>query len=65
MKRTATAMRALALAASAALALAPVRAQTTLVSNAVEGFSVINVGNLETAMSRSNSRPGPMRRGTR
>ena len=44
MKRTATAMLALALAASAALGPAPVRAQTNLVSNTFAGFSVINVG---------------------
>ncbi len=45
MKRIAIAMLAFALAAGAALGVAPVRAQTTLVSNTFEGFSVINVGN--------------------
>ena len=47
MKRGATALLALALAAGAALGAAPVRAQTTLVSNAGESFSVSNVGNLQ------------------
>ncbi|MCY3623787.1 MAG: hypothetical protein OXH68_19025 [Gammaproteobacteria bacterium] len=44
MKRTPTTLLAVALAASAALGAALVQAQTTLVSNTFEGFSVINVG---------------------
>ena len=65
MKRPAIAILGLAASALTALCAVPAHAQTTLVSNTFEGFSVINVETKRTAASRSNSRPGPMRRDTR